>query len=148
MNESLVETLTLLTQCCWNWSYYSAIFKITCTVILKKSNKNKYDIFKMWRSIALLNIFKKIVKAATVWLIQNITEKHNLLFKQQMRMRRNRLTETVTSLLLSQIRTMWDLDNFVTSILLLNISEAFDKIIKKRLIHILQQKDISFLITN
>jgi hypothetical protein len=63
-------------------------------------------------------------------------------------MRKNRLIETVTNLLLNQIRTMWDSDDFITSILLLDISEAFDRIVKKRLIHILQWKDISFSIAN
>jgi hypothetical protein len=148
MSESLVKILTLLTQSCWNWSYYFVIFKIACTVVLKKSNKNKYDILKMWRSIALFNIFKKIVKAAIVWFIQNIAKKHNFLLKQQIKACRNRSTETVINLLLSQICIMWNLNNFVASILLLNISEAFDKVVKKELIHILQQKDISFSIIN
>ena len=114
--------------------------------MLKKSNKNSYQKVKFWWLIAFLNIIKKIIKTVTTKFIQNITKKHNLLSSQQMRVRKNRSTKMIINLLLNQIKTVWDLSDYIASILSLNITEAYDRVIKRRLVHILWQRRISLLI--
>ena len=83
-----------------------------------------------------------MVEAVTAGRVRSIAERHGLLPEQQMGARTGRSTETAVSLLLSQIRTVWEEPDSVASVLSLDISGAFDRVVKARLIHILQAKGI------
>ena len=74
-----------------------------------------------------------------------MTERHGLLPEQHMDARTGtrRSTETAVSLLLSQIRTVWAEPDSVASVLSLDISGTFDRVVKERLVHTLLSLRIS-----
>lgn len=73
--------------------------------------------------------------------LQEITEKHNLLPEMQMGARRNRSTQTALDLLITQIHTIWEAGG-KASLLSLDMSGAFDHVIKRKLVSILRRKGI------
>ncbi len=64
--EKLLSTLTSLFRVCVEQNYHSRCFKKTNIIIFKKSNKNNYTNFKIYKFIILLNIINKTLKSIIV----------------------------------------------------------------------------------
>jgi Reverse transcriptase (RNA-dependent DNA polymerase) len=141
MGEPLETALADLTQACWDWEYVPKIFRHARTILIKKDRKPSYADPKAWRPIALLNTLGKVVESVTARALQEIAEKYELLPEMQMGARRNRLTQTALDLLVSQIHTIWEAGG-VASLLSIDMSGAFDHVVKRKLISILRRKGI------
>lgn len=145
MGSPLVEALRTLTEACWNWQYHPQLFKHAKTVVLHKPGKKNYSLAGFWRPIALLNTLGKMVEAVTAKRMQKIAEEYGLLPLKQMGARQDRSTESALDLLVSQIRTVWageGSNKGVTTILLLDMSGAFDNVVTERLIAVLKTKGL------
>jgi hypothetical protein len=62
------------------------------------------------------------------WRLSDFAEQYRLLPDSQMKNWQNQLTETALELLVEQIYTVWELNKHIASVLLLDISEAFDTV--------------------
>ncbi|EDN04750.1 predicted protein [Histoplasma mississippiense (nom. inval.)] len=106
-------------------------FKEAKTVALRKPGKADYQTAGAWRPIALLDTIGKIVEAATAKRLRKIAEDHNLLPSQQ------RGQEGA-----AQIRTVWQHPGQVASVLSLDMTGAYDKVLRERMVHILRRLGI------
>jgi hypothetical protein len=142
MGKPLVLALQELTQACWDWQYFPRAFCIARTITLRKPDKGDYTSPKAWRPIALLNTLGKIIEAVTARYLQDVAERWSVLPATQMGARKHRSTETALDWLLSQIRTVWDDGTAIATVLSLDMSGAYDHVVRSRLIHILRAKGI------
>ena len=71
-----------------------------------------------------------------------MTEKHDMLSLQQMRAQQSRFSKTAIIWLLSQIWTVWKNENSVATLLSLNMSGIFPRMLHKRLAHIMRRKKV------
>ena len=104
--EFLTAVLTSLFQTCIIHAYHSRAFRAAHTITLKKSEKDDYTTTKIYRSIALLNTLRKMLKFIIVTKVDYLTKHHELLSESQMRERRDRSTKTALKLLIEQIHTV------------------------------------------
>jgi predicted RNA binding protein with dsRBD fold (UPF0201 family) len=142
--KKLMFTLMNLFRICAEQNYHSRCFKETHIIFLKKSNKNNYTNFKTYRFIALFNILDKTLKSIIVKRISNFAETHKLLFETQMSERRKRACETTLKFFTKQIHTVWNMSkNKMTTLLSLNVIDAYDHVSKEKLIHNLRKRRIS-----
>src|SRR5204862_7249412 len=58
------------------------------------------------------------------------------------------LMKTVLDLLVNQVHEIWGAGDYMTSLFMLDITGAYDRVICKQLIHILRIKEISKNMTN
>ena len=126
--------------------YYLDHFRTSVTVILPKSGKD-HSILKDYRSIALLNTIKKAMEFILIRRIAYLAETHNLLSFTHMEGRRLRSCEHDIHYLLERIYQAWNSDKVVT-LLLLNVSNAYDKVSHPRLLHNLRKRSIDTNIVN
>jgi hypothetical protein len=142
--KKLMSTLMSLFRICAEQNYHSRCFRKTHTISLKKSNKSNYTNLKTYRSIALLNTLDKTLKSIIVRRISNLAETHKLLLETQMSERRRRACETTLKLFTKQIHTVWNMSkNKMTTLLNLNVIDAYDHVSRERLIHNLRKRRIS-----
>jgi hypothetical protein len=78
LGKSFVDIITILIEIYWKQKYYSRKFKKIRTVALRKSNKRNYKLFKIWRSIILLNIVGKLIEVTAAKRLRNVAETHIL----------------------------------------------------------------------
>jgi hypothetical protein len=137
-------TLMNLFRVCAEQNYHSRCFRETHIISLKKSNKSNYTNLKTYKFIALLNILNKTLKSIIVKRINNLAKTHKLLFETQMRERRERACETTLKLFTKQIHIVWNMSkNKMTTLLNLNVIDAYDHVSKEKLIHNLRKRRIS-----
>ena len=118
-------------------------------MILRKPNKNNYDIVKTWRSIVLLNTMNKILESIISKKLSYLVKHHDWLFTAQMKAWSNRSTEIVLKLLTEQMHTMWGTKtNKVATLLNMDVARVFSMINHFRLIHNFWKKKVSNWIIN
>ena len=142
LGEPFIKTMVTLTQACWDTAYYPIRFRKARTVALRKPGKDSYTQPKAWRPIALLSTVGKVIEAVTARHLRRLAEQYHMLPAHQMGARKNRSTETALDLIVNQIHTIWQSGNYAASLLALDISGAFDRVVRKRLIHILRAKGV------
>jgi hypothetical protein len=142
--DKLMSHLMSLFRVCAALSYYSRCFREIHIIILKKSKKKNYTNVKTYKSIALLNTVDKVLKSVIARRINDLTKTRDLLFVNQMSERKSRSCETVLKLLTKQIHTIWNMNkNKITTLLSMNVIEAYDHVSRERLLHNLKKKRIS-----
>ncbi len=142
--DKLMSHLMSLFRVCVALSYHSRCFREIHTIALKKSKKKNYTNVKTYKSIALLNTFDKILKSVIARRISDLTKTHDLLFVNQMSERKSRSCETVLKLLTKQIHTIWNMNNDkITTLLSMNVIEAYDHVSRERLLHNVKKRRIS-----
>ena len=135
------QALAILTSTCWKLEYFPERFKSAKTVCLRKPGKGTYNQAKAWRPIALLNTTGKLMEAIAAARLSKIAEEAGLLPDIQMGFRKGRSTEAALFLLTSQVEKVWK-EGMVASLLSLDISEAYDRVLPKILQQILKRKGI------
>jgi hypothetical protein len=75
-------------------------------VLFKKPGKSDYLNPSAYKPIALLNTFKKILKAVVARRIRYAVEKHSLLPETQIKAKRERSTKTALHLLTEKVYTI------------------------------------------
>ena len=135
------QALAILTSTCWKLEYFPERFKSAKTVCLRKPGKRTYNQAKAWRPIALLNTTGKLMEAIAAARLSKIAEEAGLLPDIQMGFRKGRSTEAALFLLTSQVEKVWK-EGMVASLLSLDISGAYDRVLPKILQQILKRKGI------
>jgi hypothetical protein len=116
-------------------------FKKFITVFLRKINKFDYFVFKTYRFIVLLNILDKIMKSIMTTRLSYATKKHNLLLREHFEDRKNIVSKHALHYIVETINSIW-VNKKITTMLLLNVIEAFDNVFHSRLLHNLRKRRI------
>ena len=123
--------------------YCPLYFRESSTIVLRKPGKHDYTVPKAYRPIALLNTIGKIMDAIIAKRISYITERHQLLPKTHIGGRKGRSTEHAIHMIIEEIYAAWNrADRQVASLLLLDVSGAFDNVSYKRLLYNLRRRRI------
>jgi hypothetical protein len=141
LGRPVLEYLQSLFQARFNFSYHPSHFRQSSTVALRKPGKEDYSVPAAWRPIALLSTLGKVLEGVVASRITALSEEHDLLLPQHMGARLGRSTETVLDLLLQQVVAAWQTCKGVASLLSLDMTGAFDRVVPTRLLHNLK-KDI------
>ena len=70
-------------------------------------------------------------------------EQYTMLSELQIRAQENYLLKIALNLLMNQMHIIWSEENYVVSLLLLNIINVFDWVVKSCLMHVLCMREIS-----
>lgn len=118
-------------------------FRKSTTVVLRKPGKDNYTVPKAYRPIALLNTVGKIMDAIIARRLSYLAETHGLLPDSHMGGRRCRSTEHTLHQIVDKIYEAWGSGKgMVASLLLLDVSGAFDNVSHRRLLHNLRKRRI------
>jgi hypothetical protein len=144
--NKLMTHLMSLFRICVALNYHSRCFREIHIIILKKSKKKNYTDVKTYKSIVLLNTFDKILKSMIAQRINDLTKIHDFLFVCQINERKNRSCETILKLLTKQIHMIWNMSkDKITTLLSMNVIDAYDHVSRERLLHNLKKRRISFV---
>ena len=78
-------------------------FKKTITIMLRKSRKKNYFKSLFFKFIALLNTLNKILESIILKRLCYVVKMHNILLSTQIRVRRQRLIDTILQLITKKI---------------------------------------------
>jgi ribonuclease HI len=148
-NGILHQTLDIILPClhklfnaCLQLGYCPAHFKETITVALRKPGKDDYTQPKSYRPIALLNTLGKALEAIIANRLTYLADTYHLLPSRHTGGRKLASTDHAIHLLLQRIHEAWA-DGQVASLLLLDVSGAFDNVSRERLLHNLRKRRIN-----
>lgn len=139
--ELLVPVLTTVFNSSLNMQYCPKAFKKSITVALRKPGKSDYTEPKSYRPVALMNTLGKIMDTVLARRIQHITETCELLPHTHMGGRKNLSCEHAIHLLMEKVHKAWRRKK-VASLLMLDVSGAFDNVSHARLLHNLQKRGL------
>jgi hypothetical protein len=132
-----------LFRVCTTLNYHSRCFRETHIITLKKFDKKNYTNIKTYRSIVLLNTFDKTFESIIARRINDLTKAHDFLFVNLMKERKNRSCETILKLFTKQILIVWNTSkNTITTLLSMNVIDAYDHVFRDRLLHNLRKRRI------
>jgi ribonuclease HI/exonuclease III len=124
--------------------YCPSAFRASITAVLRKPDKANYAVPKAYRPIALLNTIGKIMDAVIARRLSYLVETHHVLPPQHMGGRKQRSTEHALHAVAAKICDTWNQGTRgqVTSLLLLDVSGAFDNVSHIRLLHNLRKRKV------
>lgn len=115
-------------------------FRNSTTIVLRKPGKDNYTVPKSYRPIALLNTIGKVMDAIIATRLSYLAETYQLLPATHMGGRKLRSTEHALHYIMDRIYAAWNEgQGKVASLLLLDVSGAFDNISHRRLLHNLRK---------
>ena len=140
--DILLPSLHRLFNACLQQGYCPAHFKETITVVLRKPGKDDYTQPKSYRPIALLNTLGKALEAIVANRLTYLADTYHLLPSRHTGGRKLASTDHAIHLLLQRIHKAWAEGN-VASLLLLDVSGAFDNVSRQRLLHNLRKRRVN-----
>ncbi|KJK76179.1 hypothetical protein H634G_08585 [Metarhizium anisopliae BRIP 53293] len=118
-------------------------FRESTTVVLRKHGKDNYTVPGSYRPIGLLNTIGKIMDAIIANRLSYVAETYDLLPVTHIGGRKLRSAEHAIHHIIDKIYEAWNRgQGQVASLLLLDVSGAFDNISHKRLLHNLRKRRI------
>uniref|UniRef100_A0A8H7K2N2 RNase H type-1 domain-containing protein n=1 Tax=Bionectria ochroleuca TaxID=29856 RepID=A0A8H7K2N2_BIOOC len=144
--DILLPSLCRLFNACLQVGYCPKHFKDTVTVVLRKPGKDDYSQPKAYRPIALLNTVGKAMDSIIANRLTYLADKYGLLPSQHTGGRKLASTEHAMHFLLQRIHQAWA-EGQVASLLLLDVSGAYDNVSRERLLHNLRKRRICPKIT-
>jgi hypothetical protein len=87
-------------------------------------------------------VLSKVVEGVFASRLQDMAKEYSMLPDQHMGNRRGRLTKSALLFLLSQVQAVWNSGNHVATLLSLDVSGAFDRVIPEQLHHNLRIKGV------
>ena len=140
--DILLPSLHKLFNACLQQGYCPVYFKETITVALRKPGKDDYTQPKSYRPITLLNTLGKALEAIVAQRLTYLADAYHLLPSRHTGGRKLASTDHTIHLLLQRIHRAWE-DGNVASLLLLDVSGAFDNVSRPRLLHDLRKRHIN-----
>jgi hypothetical protein len=140
--DILLPSLHKLFNACLQLGYCPAHFKETITVALRKPGKDDYSQPTSYRPIALLNTLGKALEAIIANRLTYLANTYHLLPSRHTGGCKLASTDHAIHLLLQRIHEAWA-DGKVASLLLLDVSGAFDNVSRQRLLHNLRKRQIN-----
>ena len=142
-NISKLSNLISVTlfNACLELGYCPAHFRETITVVLRNPGKDDYTQPKAYRPIALLNTLGKALEATIASRLTCLADTYQLLSSRHTGGRKLASTDHAIHLLLQRIHKAWA-DGQMASLLLLDVSGAFDSVSRPRLLHNLRKRRV------
>jgi ribonuclease HI len=140
--DILLPHLHKLFNACLQQGYCPKHFKEAITVVLRKPGKDDYTQPKSYRPIALLNTLGKALEAVVANRLTYLADVYHLLPSRHTGGRKLMSTDHAMHLLLQRIHDAWA-DGKVASLLLLDVSGAFDNVSRPRLLHNLRKRRVN-----
>lgn len=123
--------------------YCPSHFRESATVVPRKRGKDNYTVPKAYRPIALLNTLSKVMDAIVARRLSYLVETQHVLPDTHMGGRKMRSTEHALHTVTSRIYPAWNKGKGqVASLLLLDVSGAFDNVSHARLLHNLRKRRV------
>ncbi|KAF3352307.1 hypothetical protein VdG1_09169 [Verticillium dahliae VDG1] len=145
--DIILPRLQTLFNACLRLGYCPAHFRDAITVVLRKPGKDDYAQPKAYRPIALLNTLGKALEAVMANRLAYLADTYGLLPSRHTGGRKLASTEHAMHFLLQRIHRAWA-EGKVASLLLLDVSGAYDNVCKERLLHNLRKRRVSQRIVN
>lgn len=142
--EALTPILTYLFNCSLFSGYCPVHFRESKTVVLRKPGKDDYSDPKAYRPIALLSTIGKVLEAIIATRLSQLAETLNLLPDNHYGGRRGRSTEMAIHAMLETIYAAWE-KGLVASLLLMDVTGAYDHVSHIRLAHNLRKRRINII---
>jgi hypothetical protein len=139
--DVIMPHLHRIFNACLEEGYCPKHFRNAVTIALRKPGKSTYSAAGSYRPIALLNTIAKLQEFILARRISYLAETHNLLPRTHMGARRAASTEHALHYVLERIYSSWS-EGKISTALLRDISGAFDKVTRPRLLHNLRKKGI------
>ena len=139
--DLILPTLHRLFNASWQAGYFPQHFRQSITVVLRKPGKDDYTQVKAYRPIALLNTIGKALEAVISCRLMYLADQDQLLPNTHLGGRKMASTEHAIHQLLTRIYQAWE-QKQVASLLLLDVSGAFDNVSHPRLLHNLRKRKI------
>lgn len=118
-------------------------FRESTTVVLRKPGKDNYTVPKAYRPIALLNTIGKVMDAIIAKRLSYLAETYSLLPRTHIGGRKLKSVEHALHIIMETIYEAWNTGKGkVASLLLLDVSGAFDNVSHQRLLHNLRKRKI------
>ena len=137
----LTPHLVQLYNASMDLQYCPKHFKQSKTVVLPKPGKKDLTIAKSYRPISLLNTLGKALESILAQRIAHAVEKYRLLPKGHIGGRKGMSTEHALHGLVERVYQAWNMGH-VASLLLLDVSGAFDHVYHARLLHNLRKRKV------
>ena len=147
ITRQILKVLYYIYNASMTIGYCPQHFKDSVTVALRKPGKGDYTTPKSYRPIALLNTVGKLLEFIIAKRISAVAEKLNLLPPTHMGGRKLRSSEHSIHYIIERVFHAWNQGD-MASMLLLDVSGAYDKVSHQRLIHDLKRKGIDNDIIN
>jgi ribonuclease HI len=123
--------------------YCPAHFRNSTTVVLRKQGKDNYTTPKAYRPIALLNTIGKVMDAIIARRLSYLVERFHVIPRLHMGGRKLRSVEHALHNVVQRVYEAWNTgQGQVLSLLLLDVSGAFDNVSHKRLLHNLRKRRV------
>ncbi|KAJ5110838.1 zinc knuckle domain protein [Penicillium argentinense] len=142
----VLQLLEQLFNACIRTGYNPTHFQQSITVVLRKQGKSDYQLAKSYRPVALLNTLGKFLEAVVARRISYAVETEGLLPKTHLGGRRGISTDHAIHNMIDQIKIAWGKGKPVVSLLMLDVSGAYDNVSHERLLHNLKKRRLGQLV--
>lgn len=141
---TFIQALRTLFNACIRVGHNPRHFQTLITVVLRKAAPRDFRLPKSYRPIALLNTLGKVLESIIALRVSWALEEHGLLPKGHLGGRKGVSVDHAIQLILDTIHRAWGYGKKV-SILLLDISGAFDNVSMQRLLHNLRTMRLGWM---
>ncbi|OQE71313.1 hypothetical protein PENNAL_c0107G01286, partial [Penicillium nalgiovense] len=142
----ILETLVQLFNACVYTGHNPSHFQRSITVVLRKQGKSDYQLAKSYRPVALLNTLGKFLEAVIARRISYAVETEGLLPRTHLGGRRGISTDHAIHIIIDRIKTSWGKGKPVVSLLMLDVSGAYDNVSHDRLLHNLKKRRLGHFV--
>jgi hypothetical protein len=142
----IVPYLTSLFNTYVRLGYNPSHFQMSITVVLRKMGKKNYRIPKAYRPIALLNTIGKALESVIACRISYMVETHSILPPTHLGGRKGISTEHAVLHLVDRIQRAWGNGHHVVTMVLVNVSGAYDNVSHQQLLHNLHMQGLGSLV--
>ena len=143
---SVLQVLEHMFNACIRTGYNPTHFQRSITVVLRKQGKSDYQLAKSYRPVALLNTLGKFLEAVIARRISYAVETEGLLPKTHLGGRRGISTDHAIHIMVDRIKLAWGKGKPVVSLLMLDVSGAYDNVSHDRLLHNLKKRKLGQLV--
>ncbi|GES66033.1 hypothetical protein ATETN484_0014000100 [Aspergillus terreus] len=137
--------LTDLFNACLSAGYNPRHFQVSVTMVLRKPGKSKYTEPKAFRPVSLLNTIGKALESVVAQRLSYAVERFQLLPKNHLNGRKGVSYEQVLQIVVDRITKAWRKGRSV-SLLLLDVSGAYDNVSHRRLLHNLRKRKLGHFV--
>ncbi|KAJ5159354.1 zinc knuckle domain protein [Penicillium coprophilum] len=141
---AVLDTISRIYNACVRLGTNPSHFQKSITVVLRKAGKRDYQLAKSYRPVALLNTLGKFLEAVIARRISYAVETEGLLPDTHLGGRKGISVDHAIQGIIGRIRRAWG-HNKVASILMLDVSGAYDNVSHERLIHNLHKRRLGLL---
>jgi Ribonuclease HI len=142
----ILDTILRIYNACVRIGTNPSHFQKSITVVLRKAGKRDYQLAKSYRPVALLNTLGKFLEAVIARRISYAVETEGLLPNTHLGGRKGISVDHAIQLIIGRVRRAWGSGNGkIASMLMLDVSGAYDNVSHERLIYNLYKRRLGQL---